>query len=143
MLDGPRSESGSLGEPDMGTESHWDAVYRSKQDNELSWFQEQPGTSLPLVLEMTGGRGRLIDVGGGSSRLIDHLLEHAFSRLVVLDISQVALNRAKARLAARAEGVEWIRADVTAVDDVGEFDVWHDRAVFHFLTDSQDRQRYA
>ena len=84
----------------------------------------------------------MIDVGGGSSVLVDRLLEMSFDRIAVLDLSRTALRRAKARLGGRAAGVEWIEADVTAVEGVGEFDVWHDRAVFHFLTDEKDRDRY-
>ena len=126
----------------MDARTHWENVYRSKTDRELSWFQDQPEPSLTLILETSNGGGRVIEIGGGSSCLIDHLLEGSFERLAVLDISPAALDRAKSRLGNRANRVEWIEADVTADPDIGQFDVWHDRAVFHFLTEARDRERY-
>lgn len=127
----------------MDPRTHWQNVYGSKSDRELSWFQEDPQPSLGLILEACNGAGRVIDVGGGSSRLVDHLLDHPFDRLAVLDVSAAALDRAKSRLGSRTGRVEWIEADVTAMPDLGQFDVWHDRAVFHFLTEPRDRERYA
>jgi 2-polyprenyl-3-methyl-5-hydroxy-6-metoxy-1,4-benzoquinol methylase len=86
--------------------------------------------------------GRIIDVGGGASVLVDRLLELPFEKVAVLDISETALNKARSRLGQRAGRVEWIAADITEVEDIGSFDIWHDRAVFHFLTDAADRRKY-
>jgi SAM-dependent methyltransferase len=97
---------------------------------------------LDLIRRACPAGGRVIDVGGGQSLLVDRLLEAGFC-VAVLDISSVALERTKARLGERAGQVEWILADVAAVPSVGTFDVWHDRAVFHFLTQPQDRQHYS
>lgn len=125
----------------MNTRQHWQNVYHSKADQELGWFQQDPQPSLRLIIEASKGTGRVIDVGGGSSHLIDHLLDHPFDRLAVLDVSATALDRAKSRLGP-AGRVEWIEGDVTAIPELGQFDVWHDRAVFHFLTEAHDRGRY-
>jgi SAM-dependent methyltransferase len=126
----------------MDKKEHWESVYRSKKDTEVSWHQAEPCISLELILEASGGRGRVIDVGGGSSVLIDRLLGHPFDRLAVLDISEAALERARSRLGAEARRVEWIAGDITDALPLGEFDTWHDRAVFHFLTDADDREKY-
>ena len=126
----------------MDPRAHWEGVFRTKGERDMSWFQEEPTLSLELVRSVTRGRGRVIDVGGGASHLVDTLLDSGFEGVAVLDISGAALDRAKRRLGGRAGGVRWIEADVTAVGSLGEFDVWHDRAVFHFLTDPVDRRRY-
>jgi hypothetical protein len=126
----------------MNRKGHWDLVYGRKADEEVSWRQTEPQPSLQLILGTPRGNGRVIDVGGGSSVLVDRLIGLPFSRVAVLDISPVAMNRSRARLGESAIRVEWIEADVTAVDDLGQFDMWHDRAVFHFLTESSDRERY-
>lgn len=86
--------------------------------------------------------GRIIDVGGGASVLVDHLLRLSLARIAVLDVSEAALAKSRERLGGRAARVEWIVADITAIDDVGVFDLWHDRAVFHFLTEPDDRGKY-
>ncbi|MGB0070050.1 MAG: class I SAM-dependent methyltransferase, partial [Isosphaeraceae bacterium] len=104
---------------------------------------DEPRLSLELiraVVPATGGR--IIDVGGGTSVLVDRLLELPFEAIAVLDISETALGKARLRLGERARRVRWLSADVTDVDDLGTFDIWHDRAVFHFLTDVSDRKRY-
>jgi SAM-dependent methyltransferase len=120
---------------------HWDAVYTSKSDAELSWTQAEPGTSLALIGEACSADS-VIDVGGGTSPLAGRLLDEGYA-VTVLDISQAAMDRARKRLGDRANQVDWIAADVTAGPDLGTFDVWHDRAVFHFLTASEDRLAYA
>ena len=122
------------------TKEHWETVYESKSDAELSWTQAEPRTSLSLIEEVCAA-GRLIDVGGGASVLAQRLLERGYS-VTVLDISQMALERARNRLGDRASEIHWMVADVTANPDVGSFDVWHDRAVFHFLIAPAERAAY-
>jgi len=120
---------------------HWEKVYSSKSDTELSWMQADPATSLALVDEACP-TGKVIDVGAGTSLLADRLLDQGYA-ITVLDISKAAIDRARQRLGDRAIEIGWIVADVTASPDLGTFDVWHDRAVFHFLTASADRAAYA
>jgi SAM-dependent methyltransferase len=119
---------------------HWDSVYASKSDAELSWTQAEPATSLALIEEVCPS-GRVIDVGGGTSLLAERLLDRGYA-VTVLDISEAAIERARQRLGDRATHARWMVADVTAGPDMGTFDVWHDRAVFHFLTASGDRAAY-
>ena len=119
---------------------HWDEIYTSKNDAELSWTQAEPATSLALIAEACSADS-VIDVGGGTSLLAERLLDRGYV-VTVLDISQAAIDRARLRLGTRATEVDWIVADVTAGPDLGTFDVWHDRAVFHFLTTSEDRAAY-
>lgn len=126
----------------MDRKSHWEGIYTTKNETEVSWFQPNPALSLELIRSVTPGRGRVIDVGGGASLLVDRILDSGFERVAVLDISGAALDKAKARLGARANSVLWIETDVTLAGSVGKFDVWHDRAVFHFLTDAEDREKY-
>jgi SAM-dependent methyltransferase len=120
---------------------HWESVYISKSDGELSWTQAEPATSLALIAEACS-TGRVIDVGGGTSLLAERLLERGYG-VTLLDISQAAIDRARLRLGTRASEVRWMAADATTGGDLGTFDVWHDRAVFHFLTASRDRAAYA
>lgn len=108
----------------------------------MSWFQPEPEPSLGLISSVLPVCGRVIDVGGGTSMLIDRLLELDASSIAVLDISAAALEESRKRLGSAADGVRWITGDVTQVQEIGQFDVWHDRAVFHFLTDPADRRRY-
>ncbi len=119
---------------------HWEAVYASKSDAELSWTQAEPATSLALIAEACSADS-VIDVGGGTSPLAGRLLDRGYA-VTVLDISQAAIDRARERLGTRANEVDWMVADVTAGPDLGNFDVWHDRAVFHFLTAAADRAAY-
>jgi SAM-dependent methyltransferase len=122
---------------------HWEAVYQTKGEAGVSWFQEDPRLSLDLITSVAPARGgRIIDVGGGASVLVDRLLDLCFQEIAVLDISETALGKARARLGERAERVRWVAADVTEAAGLGTFDVWHDRAVFHFLTDAADRRKY-
>ena len=128
----------------METKTHWEEVYASKPVTEVSWFQEHSDLSLRLI-EQTGvaPRGHIIDVGGGASTLVDDLLAHHFENITVLDLSAAALGTAQERLGPRASEVAWVQADITTVSlPRHSFDVWHDRAVFHFLTRAEDRQRY-
>src|SRR5438105_1053808 len=123
--------------------SHWEKVYSTRGETGVSWYQDEPRLSLELIRAVAPhDGGRIIDVGGGSSVLVDRLLDLPFERIAVLDISEIALGKAKSRLGERASRVEWMAADLTGIQDVGPFDVWHDRAVFHFLTDAMDRRKY-
>ncbi|HSZ54572.1 MAG TPA: class I SAM-dependent methyltransferase [Tepidisphaeraceae bacterium] len=126
----------------MNRKAHWENVYTTKDPAQVSWYQPDPTISMRLIESACPEHGRIIDVGGGTSFLVDRLLDAGFKRIAVLDISLAALQRAKARLGERAGSVQWLAADVTAVDSVGRFGVWHDRAVFHFLTDPEDRRKY-
>lgn len=128
----------------MDRKAHWERVYAAKPTAELSWYQPWPSVSLDLLAQIgMTAESQLINVGGGDSTLVDALLERPQARVTVLDISGAALARAQARLGARARDVTWLEADVTRTEFAPEsYDVWHDRAVFHFLTDPQDRQRY-
>lgn len=126
----------------MDRQQHWEQVYATKGVTEVSWFEADPRVSLELIERASPGHGSVIDVGGGASRLVDQLLAADFKRVAVLDISATALAHAKSRLGALAVRVEWIVGDVIEVPDVGQFDVWHDRAVFHFLTAADDRRKY-
>lgn len=122
---------------------HWEAVYSSKSETAVSWYQEDPRLSMELIRAVVPAEsGRIIDVGGGASVLVDHLLRLSLARIAVLDVSEAALAKSRERLGGRAARVEWIVADITAIDDVGVFDLWHDRAVFHFLTEPDDRGKY-
>jgi SAM-dependent methyltransferase len=122
---------------------HWQKVYTSKGENEVSWFQESPAPSLELI-ERAGANpaSEIIDIGGGASRLVDALIERGFSAVTVLDLSEAALATAKARLGARADQVRWVAGDVTIWDPRQSYDIWHDRAAFHFLTEARDRAAY-
>jgi trans-aconitate methyltransferase len=126
------------------SQAHWDHIYETKAGNELSWFQEHPAMSLDLI-RATGAKpgAAMIDIGGGASRLVDALLDEGFHPLTVLDLSQSALARAKARLGPRSAKVAWITSDVTAWEPNETYDLWHDRAAFHFLTEAAGRQAYA
>jgi SAM-dependent methyltransferase len=128
----------------MKRKLHWEQVYESKRSDEVSWFQPQPVRSLELLdAAGIGSDAVTIDIGGGDSTLVDALLDRGFRDLTVLDVSAAALARARSRLGDRAAGVTWIEADVTRAGlPAGAYDVWHDRAVFHFLTDPEDRSRY-
>jgi len=128
----------------MNRHDHWEAVYRDKAIDAVSWFQPHAASSLGLIEAGAPDRNAaIIDVGGGASVLVDDLLDAGYSELTVLDLSESALAAVQRRLGARAAGVHWIAADITeAVLPEAAYDVWHDRAVFHFLTDEADRARY-
>lgn len=126
-----------------GSRQYWEHVYQGRKVNEVSWYQEYPELSLQLIdASGIGSADAILDVGGGASVLVDHLLLQGFSRVAVLDISALALECARKRLSDQADRVEWIEADVTNFEPPHPFALWHDRAVFHFLTEAGDRQRY-
>jgi SAM-dependent methyltransferase len=126
-----------------GRKAHWDGVYGSKAENQVSWFQETAAPSLELLEhESVGKSSAVIDIGGGVSRLVDALLDRGYTNLTVLDLSAAALNTARSRLGTRAPAVRWIEADITRWVPEATYDVWHDRAVLHFLTVDADRAAY-
>lgn len=127
----------------MDPQQHWQHVHATREPTQVGWYERDPQVSRRLVASaLDAGAGSVIDVGGGASLLVDRLLELGVQRVAVLDISEAGLAIARRRLGAVADRVEWIVGDVTALETVGEFDVWHDRAVFHFLIDPMSRHRY-
>lgn len=127
----------------MTRKDHWEAIYADKDETEVSWHQERPVMSLRLI-EQTGlgPTDPIIDAGGGASHLVDALLDRGFTDVTVLDLAGAALAQARARLGERAEAVNWIEADATAWQPERTYRLWHDRAVFHFLTEPADRAAY-
>ncbi|MBN8569280.1 MAG: class I SAM-dependent methyltransferase [Ignavibacteria bacterium] len=114
---------------------YWDSIYTTKSSNQVSWTQEIPKTSLDFIHSFKLKKdARIIDVGGGDSKFVDFLIEEGFENVTVLDISSAALEKAKQRLGEKAKKVNWIVSDVTEFQPDTTFDVWHDRATFHFLT---------
>jgi SAM-dependent methyltransferase len=123
--------------------AYWENVYTTKSENEVSWFQESADLSLELMdLLAVTPHSAVIDIGGGASRLVDGLVARGFDRVTVLDLSDRALSAAKARMGEPAAGVEWVVADIATWETSQAYDVWHDRAAFHFLTDATDRKAY-
>lgn len=122
---------------------HWEAVYTEKSPLEVSWYQAEPRLSLELI-EGTGlsREAAIIDVGGGASVLVDRLLDKGYRDITVLDLSGRALAHARKRLGPRGKDVAWFETDVTEFRPPRQYDLWHDRAVFHFLTDAADRRDY-
>jgi len=122
---------------------HWESVYLSKAPTEVSWFQDRPGQSLDFIAASgVGKEGRIIDVGGGSSNLVDHLWQDGYRRISVLDVSEPALGHARSRLGPVAGHIDWVVGDITEWQPDRRYDLWHDRAVFHFLTDGRHRAAY-
>lgn len=123
---------------------HWEKVYSTKAADEVSWFQEHAALSLRLIREAGVPKdAAIIDVGGGASTLVDDLLDSGYRNLSVLDLSAHALDAAKARLGARAAQVRWLEANILEAELAPQtYDVWHDRAVFHFLTNAEERHAY-
>ena len=127
----------------IDVKSHWEEIYNAKSPTEVSWYQTRPSLSLQLIKSKGIEKGQgIIDVGGGSSMLVDCLLDEGFDDLAVLDISGRSLEIAKERLGDREGDVEWFEADATEFQPPRQFHLWHDRAVFHFLTDERDRRKY-
>jgi SAM-dependent methyltransferase len=124
-------------------QAHWQNVYTKKGENEVSWFQESPAPSLELIAQVGATlASAIIDIGGGASRLVDNLVELGFEDVTVLDLSEAALEAAKGRLGGRAAQVHWIVADATVWEPEKAYDIWHDRAAFHFLTEQRERAAY-
>ena len=127
----------------MSRKEHWETVYETKNPDQVSWTQEVPQTSLDFIHSFGEDKSvSIIDVGGGDSHLVDCLLDEGYTNISVLDISAKALERAKSRLGERASLVNWIVSDITSFEPDQQFDIWHDRAVFHFLTDTKDIASY-
>ncbi|MCA1437897.1 class I SAM-dependent methyltransferase [Bradyrhizobium yuanmingense] len=123
--------------------NHWDHVYATKGEAEVSWYQDSPAISLAMIRAAGSDRDTtIIDVGGGASRLVDALLQDGYRDIAVLDLSANALAAAKKRIGPAASTVDWIVADATMWRPTRTYDVWHDRAAFHFLTDPRDRVAY-
>lgn len=123
--------------------NHWETVYETKQPNEVSWTQENPKTSIDFIRETHIEKSaKIIDIGGGDSKLVDFLLEEGYENITVLDISSTALERAKKRLGKNAEKVSWIASDITEFKPDTSYYIWHDRATFHFLTTGEQINKY-
>ena len=124
-------------------QAHWESVYTTEGENEVSWFQESPAISLELIAEVGATpTSAIIDVGGGASRLVDSLVGMGYRTVTVLDLCEVALSATQARLGDQAAQVRWIVADATTWEPTETYEVWHDRAAFHFLTERKDRGAY-
>jgi SAM-dependent methyltransferase len=127
---------------DLSRSAHWETVYATKRDTEVSWFQDIPAPSLELIdLARPTSQSAIVDIGGGASHLVDHLVARGFDHVTVLDLSEAALAAAKTRIGDNAN-VRWVVADVTNWNPAQAYDIWHDRAAFHFLTERGDRAAY-
>ncbi|WP_313113763.1 class I SAM-dependent methyltransferase [Aequorivita sediminis] len=127
----------------MNKKNHWETVYETKTPEQVSWTQEVPKTSLDFIQSLELKKTtKIIDVGGGDSNLVDHLLNAGFENITVLDISEKALKKAKKRLGKKAEKVTWIISDITEFEPETTYDLWHDRAAFHFLTNAEHIEKY-
>ena len=123
--------------------NHWAKVYNEKSPKSVSWYQDQPNLSLELILSTkVASDEAIIDVGGGASILVDNLIKGYFTNLAVLDISKKALSITKKRLGDSAKNIDWFESDITKFDSPKQYALWHDRALFHFLTDTFDRKNY-
>lgn len=127
---------------DLVDRRHWDEAYVQKGEAGVSWFEETPTVSLDLIKALSGPKDSLIDVGGGASRLAAHALRLGFGHVAMLDLSWESIARSHAGMGSEADRVEWIVANVTTWKPGRRYDVWHDRAAFHFLTDEADRAAY-
>lgn len=122
---------------------HWENVYASKQPHEVSWTQDLPKTSLDFIHSFNLSKSAaIIDVGGGDSKLVDFLLEEGYENISVLDISEIAISKAKKRLGIKADRVKWIVSDIINFKPTVQYDCWHDRATFHFLITAEEINRY-
>jgi len=128
---------------DKTMQNHWDTIYRTKNPGQESWTEEVPKTSLDFIHSFgLTKKAKIIDIGGGDSKLADYLLDEGFENITVLDISANALDKAKKRLGDKAEKINWVVNDITNFRPDVTFDLWHDRATFHFLTTSKQIAKY-
>ncbi len=123
-------------------QTHWQSAYAAKGERDVSWFQDSPQPSLALVEEFASSLSSVIDIGGGAARLADALLQRGFQDLTVLDLSASAMATARASMSASAARIHWIVADITTWEPERAYDLWHDRAAFHFLVNEPDRAAY-
>ena len=122
---------------------HWETVYETKQPNEVSWTEDIPQTSLDFIHSFELPKtAKIIDIGGGDSKLVDFLLDEGYENITVLDISEASLKRAKKRLGNKGKKVTWVVSDITLFNPKTKFDIWHDRATFHFLTTQEQINKY-
>ncbi|MEP7256056.1 MAG: class I SAM-dependent methyltransferase [Ferruginibacter sp.] len=127
----------------MNRQDHWDKVFTTKQFNEVSWYQQTPQQSLDFIKQLALPKtAAIIDIGGGDSRFVDNLLQMGYINITVLDISAAAIDKAKKRLGDKAASVNWIISDILAFKSTMQFDCWHDRAAFHFLTTADEINNY-
>lgn len=127
----------------MADKNFWDNIYKTKSSDQLSWTQRVPQTSLDLINACNLSKdSAIIDIGGGDSHLVDHLVALGYADITVLDISEEALQRSKARLGEKAAGIKWIVSDVLTYHPVNMYNLWHDRAAFHFLTEERQIKTY-
>jgi len=127
----------------LDRKKHWENIYQTKDLKDVSWYQPTPTTSLDFLKQFNiPTTAKIIDIGGGDSFLVDHLLDLGYTDLTVLDISAASLDRAKQRLGERATKVKWIVADAATFKPTEQYDFWHDRAAFHFLTQEQEITNY-
>lgn len=127
----------------MDNRSHWEKIYATKRQDEVSWYQPTPGVSLDFINELNVPKNAaIIDVGGGDGYLVDNLLAAGFTDITVLDISEAAINKAKQRLGREAEKINWLVSDINELVTNKKFDCWHDRAAFHFLTTEKQVENY-
>lgn len=127
----------------LDRKKHWENIYQTKELKDVSWYQPTPTTSLDFLKQFNiPTTAKIIDIGGGDSFLVDHLLDLGYTDLTVLDISAASLNRAKQRLGDRSTKVKWIVADAATFKPTEQYDFWHDRAAFHFLTQEQEITNY-
>lgn len=128
---------------ELNRKNHWENIYATKQLNEVSWYQPTPATSLDFIEKLSVAKdAAIIDVGGGDGFLVDHLLKLGYTKLTVLDISKKAIERAQKRLGKEAEKVTWMVSDVNDFKPTQKYDVWHDRAAFHFLNHPEEIKHY-
>ena len=127
----------------QSTKDHWNKIYQNKKIDEVSWFQEKPMISLELIRKLSQNKkAAIIDVGGGDSLLIDYLLDEDYLDITVLDISKEAIRKAKERLGDKAHKIKWVVSDILDFKSEKPFDIWHDRACFHFITSKNDTIKY-
>ena len=128
----------------FNAKSHWEDIYKRKMPNEVSWTQEIPQTSIDFIESFDLPKNsEIIDVGGGESKFIDYLLSKGYENITVLDISKNAIEKAKTRIGVNSDKVKWVVADINEFIPNNKFDFWHDRAVFHFLTNQKSILKYS
>ncbi|HLW33453.1 MAG TPA: class I SAM-dependent methyltransferase [Aequorivita sp.] len=123
--------------------NHWETVYKTKNPSQVSWTQKIPQTSLSFIKALNLSKNAsIIDIGGGDSKLVDFLLDRGFTNITVLDISAKALEKTQVRLGEKAKSVHWIESDIIDFEPDTKYDLWHDRAAFHFLTSEEEKKKY-